>query len=282
MSEIAVPHTMLQDRMQYAKALAGASLLPDAYKNQPANVLLAMEYGYALGLDAMTAIQQIHIIKGKPTASAGLIGGLVRRAGHRLRVTGDAQTARAVIVRADDPSFEFVSEWTLDRAATAGLVSNDTWKKYPSSMLKARAITEVARDACPEILAGVAYTPEELGASDVHVETVVHNDNAEFLAVDTPIQEAEILVSDNQSWNIDADWKHSFPEIPECKHGKRGWSTGLKKDGKTPWGQGWCGSHSDKCEPIWYLWSKTNEKWMTQAELGAQKAREALAKEDGE
>jgi hypothetical protein len=31
-------------------------------------------------------------------------------------------------------------------------------------MLKARAITEVARDACPEALFGVAYTAEELGA----------------------------------------------------------------------------------------------------------------------
>jgi hypothetical protein len=34
-------------------------------------------------------------------------------------------------------------------------------------MLKARAISEVARDACQEALSGVIYTPEELGASVV-------------------------------------------------------------------------------------------------------------------
>lgn len=154
----------LSERMKYAQALAAADLLPAAYRRKPANVLLAMEYGYALGLDTVTAIQQVHVVEGKPTASAQLIGALVRRAGHRLRVTGDDKHAVAQIVRRDDTDFVFTSEWTLDRARAAGLAGKGSWAKYPGAMLKARAITEVARDACPEALAGVAYTPEELGA----------------------------------------------------------------------------------------------------------------------
>jgi hypothetical protein len=80
-----------------------------------------------------------------------------------LRVTGDDTQAVAEIVRADDPEFVFRSEWTIARAQQAGLTGKGTWKQYPAAMLKARAITEAARDACPEALAGVAYTPEELG-----------------------------------------------------------------------------------------------------------------------
>ncbi|HEV8197644.1 MAG TPA: hypothetical protein VGP87_13445, partial [Gemmatimonadales bacterium] len=38
--------------------------------------------------------------------------------------------------------------------------------RYPAAMLKARAISEVARDACQEVLLGIAYTPAELGADD--------------------------------------------------------------------------------------------------------------------
>jgi hypothetical protein len=279
MSEIEL-HSSLNVQMEYAKALSSADLLPSSYRNKPANILLAMGYGRAIGLDPVTAIQQIHVIEGKPTASAGLIGGLVRKAGHRLRVTGDDKRAVAEIIRSDDKDFTFRSEWTIERAVKANLTNKGVWKSYPANMLKARAITEVARDACPEVLAGVAYTPEELGEDDVRTKSTIGNDNNEWLAVDTPVQEAEIV--EPQAEESDNPWKHSFPDVPECKHGKRGWSTGLKKDGRTPWGQGWCGSHSDKCEPIWYLWSKTNEKWMTQAELGAQKAREALAKEDAE
>lgn len=165
-TEVAVVHSdgQLSDRMKYAQALASADLLPAAYRKKPANVLLAMEYGHALGLDTVTAMQSVHVIDGKPTASAQLIGALVRRSGHRLRVTGDDKHAVAEIVRHDDPEFVFRAEWTIARAQAANLTGRGPWKQYPAAMLKARAITEVARDACPEALAGVAYTPEELGA----------------------------------------------------------------------------------------------------------------------
>lgn len=167
-TELAIYQASVPDRMRYAEALSGSSLLPRDYVGKPANVLLAIEYGAALGIPPMTAIQGVHVINGKPTASAGLIGALVRKAGHRLRVTGDDRHAVCEIVRADDPDFTFRSEWTWDRAVAAKLTGKDTWKAYPAAMLKARAITECARDACPEALAGVAYTPEELGDDSPH------------------------------------------------------------------------------------------------------------------
>lgn len=158
--------TAIPAKIQYAKALAQSGLLPEAYRGQPANILWALEYGEALGLLPITAITGVHVIQGKPTASAALISALVRRAGHRLRVTGNDEKAVAEIVRKDDPDFVFRSEWTIDRARKAGLLSKSdgNWAKYPGPMLKHRAVTEVARDACEEALSGVHYTPEELGA----------------------------------------------------------------------------------------------------------------------
>lgn len=168
MSEIEVYRSSqaqsLPAKVQYAKTLADSGLLPAAYRRNPANVLYAVEYGEMLGLPPMAAITGIHIIEGKPTASAGLISALVRRAGHRLRVTGDDRHAVAEIIRRDDPDFTFRAEWTMERAKQADLLGKGTWKKYPAAMLKARAISEVARDACEETLSGVHYTPEELGA----------------------------------------------------------------------------------------------------------------------
>jgi hypothetical protein len=161
----------LPERMEYSKALAASDLLPKQYRNSPANVLVAVEYGRALGLEPMAAIQGIHVVEGKPTASAQLIGALVRNAGHRLRVVGDDTHATATSRRADDPDFEFTATWTMQRAAKANLTGKGVWKSYPAAMLKARAITEVARDACPEVLAGVAYTAEEIGADDTPAPT---------------------------------------------------------------------------------------------------------------
>jgi hypothetical protein len=159
--------------IDYSKALAGSDLLPAEYRNKPANVLVAIEYGKALGLEPMSAIQGITVIKGKPTASAALMAGLVRRAGHILRVTGDDKRAECIIIRQDDPDFEFKTVWTIDRAIKAGLTSNQTWTKYPDAMLKARAISECARNACSEILAGVQYTSEELGEGDTNEPVAV-------------------------------------------------------------------------------------------------------------
>lgn len=160
----------LPERLEYSRALAVSNLLPAQYRGKPENVLYAIEFGRSLGIEPIAAINGVHIIEGKPSASAGLISALVRRAGHRLRVwierdaRGALVGAVATIVRTDDPDFEFRSVWTLERASAAGLTGKQVWKNYPEAMLKARAIAEVAREACEEELSGVAYTPEELGA----------------------------------------------------------------------------------------------------------------------
>lgn len=158
------PAATLPEKMRYAEALSGSGMLPAQYRRQPANLLWALEFAGSLGLHPMAAITGVHVIEGKPSASAGLISALVRRAGHKLRVRGDDTSAIAQIVRADDPDFTFESTWTLDRAQQAGLTGKKVWKQYPAAMLKARAITEVAREACEEALSGMHYTPEELGA----------------------------------------------------------------------------------------------------------------------
>jgi len=166
----------MRDRVDWAEKIARSNLLPRQYQNNPANVLLALEYGNALGISPVVAMQQIHVIEGKPTASAQLIGGLVRQAGHKLRVEFDdrTMTATATIIRSDDPDYTFTAVWTMDRAKAANLTNKGNWKTYPAAMLKARAITEVARDACPEALFGVAYTAEELnGDTPVQVQVEV-------------------------------------------------------------------------------------------------------------
>lgn len=162
---VPVQRATITDKITYAKHLAKSGLLPAVFRGRPENVLYVVEYGDMLGLSPMAALTGIHVIEGKPTASSALMSALVRRAGHRLRVTGDDTRAAVQITRSDDPDFVFESVWTLDRARNAALAGKDVWKKYPAAMLKARAISECARDACEEALLGMHYTPEELGAA---------------------------------------------------------------------------------------------------------------------
>jgi len=156
----------LTEKLLYAREMAASGLLPKAYQRQPSNILWALEYAEMLGIPAMAAITGIHVIDGKPTASAGLISGLVRRAGHKLRlkVAPDGQSATCMIIRSDDPEWVFEVTWTMAMAREAGLAGKENWRKYPTAMLKHRAVTACARDACEEALFGLHYTPEELGA----------------------------------------------------------------------------------------------------------------------
>lgn len=159
MSEI-VPISM-GSKMDYAQAMAGSNLLPKHFQGNPANLLYAIEFADALGMKPIHAITSVHVINGKPSASADLIGSMVRKAGHKLRVTGDDTYAEAVLIRADDPDFEFKARWDIAKAKQAGL-STPTWRTYPGAMLKARAITEVCRAGAPDALHGIQHSTEEL------------------------------------------------------------------------------------------------------------------------
>lgn len=171
--ELSPAMAAIEEKRQWAITLQQADLLPPAYRNKPANLVLAAEYADTLGLKRMAALTGIHIIGGKPSLSANLMVSLARNAGHRVRVTGNDTEAVAELVREDDPEFTYRSVWNLARATQAGLLPakpGSNWNTYPAAMLKARAISEVIRDGAGEVLFGVVYTPEELGAEHIDVE----------------------------------------------------------------------------------------------------------------
>lgn len=164
----------LDARLRFVAALADAGALPPAFRKRPADLLLVASYADDLGLGFASAISSLYVVDGKVTLSASLVASLVRRAGHRLRTTttyDDAgrPTIVATIVRADDPEWSAVATWDLDRATRAGLAGRETWKRYPEQMLRARAVTEAAREACPEVLSGL-YLADEVAAEPVTVE----------------------------------------------------------------------------------------------------------------
>lgn len=235
----AYAHSTLDERRSYAQAIAQAGdLLPKSLWTtpqmvdgvmrppapSPAKVLLLAETGAMLGIHPMAALQGVHIIEGKPSLSANLLGALVRRAGHKLRVTTSGDwadgtfIAKAVLIRSDDPDFEFIVEWTKKRATTAGLAGKGNWAKYPEAMCKARAITEVIREGAPDVTLVAAYTPEELGApvQGEDAEPIEPHQSAPAPRAQAPIvepspvfEEAEVVAEEVVD---DTDWEALLAE----------------------------------------------------------------------
>ena len=205
----------LDEKRRYVETLASAAdLIPKGLwanvRNEqgimvnapsPGKILLVAETGAMLGLHPMAALQGIDVIEGKATISPQLMTGLLRAAGHKVRiktsgtVTGGDYSVTVTLIRSDDPDEPFESTWDIDRAVRAGLCaySLDTatgkwsvkarsqsgrplpWENYPETMCKWRAIAELGREGGDDVLKGISYTPEEMGAvvtEDGDLETV--------------------------------------------------------------------------------------------------------------
>ena len=157
----------LQERVGYIERLAPSTILPTAYRGNAANAFVAAETGAALGLEPLQALASIAVINGRATLSSDLMAAVIRRAGHTLRIVENSpESVTATLIRADDKKFEFTVTWDKDKAVKAGLWGQrGPWSQYPTQMLRARAITEVARQGASEALMGMIYSPEDFGAT---------------------------------------------------------------------------------------------------------------------
>jgi hypothetical protein len=156
--------TGLDAQLRLADALAQADLLPAHLRRRPANVLVILQGARALHVPAFWALQSMHVVEGKLSLSAELMRALVIRAGHSVRVVERSATRAVVEVQRHDRARPYRAEFTMTDAVAADLADKVNWRRYPASMLVARATAIAVRDECPDVLYGVVYTADELGA----------------------------------------------------------------------------------------------------------------------
>ncbi len=154
--------------MRQAQVLAGSGIVPQQYRGKPDDIVVASMYGRDFGWSPTMAMSHIHVVSGKPSLSAQSMTALVRAAGHSISGKKSNDSATATGTRKDTGD-TMTSTFTVGDARTAGLLSNQTWKKYPASMCWARAVSQLCRDLFSDVLLGVSYTPEELeGIPELH------------------------------------------------------------------------------------------------------------------
>jgi hypothetical protein len=162
--------TDLDGAYRLSKALAMASVMPDALRGKPSDVLALMLYGQDLGMSPMQAIQSIYVVKGKPQLSATGWIALAQRAGYRItEIESTDERATVEISHPGRPDRKPHREtYTLERAAKAGLVhikdgkaiarssKGDPlpWEAHTQIMLRNRALTTAAKFYCPEVALG--------------------------------------------------------------------------------------------------------------------------------
>jgi hypothetical protein len=160
-----------QQMERISERIASSSLIIPALRNKPDDILLVLLAAHDLGIPATQALSKLHIVDGKLSMAAEMMVALVLRDGHELWGDAENNTELAVCYgrRKGSPEVTRVA-FTMADAKLAGLEQRTTWKKYPKSMLWARAVSMLCRQVFPDSVAGVSYTPDELEAPMAHPE----------------------------------------------------------------------------------------------------------------
>lgn len=177
-----------------------------------AQTVVKIVAGEELGLGPMTSMQGVHIIEGKPSLSANLLGTLVKRTERYNFRAKEVNDQKAAIEFFENGESVGVSEFTIEQAKRAGLVRDKSgWVKYPEAMLFARALSQGVRWYCPDVTAGTpAYTPEELGAEvDDQGEVVYVESTAAVEAAST------LVLSPEQTDHLLKGYEIAKPKLEE-------------------------------------------------------------------
>lgn len=215
----------LDEAYRMAQALAQSSLLPQALRNKPSDVLVTILYGQEIGLSAMQALQSIYVVNGRPTMSGQLWLAKVRQAGHRVELNADEKKATCTITRGDTGETH-TETFTIEQAKAAKLDGKDVWKQYPKRMLGWRAVSHCATVACPEVALGFELTEAVLDepagkptlaevakdreqhvdkqTGEIHDAEVVDDDAIRAQVADIERQHAEPTDEDIEALNAEA------------------------------------------------------------------------------
>lgn len=182
--------------IEIATKIAPTQFVPEGLRNNVPAICAAILTGRELEIGPMQALKQIAIIDGKASLSAELMVALIRRAGHSILEVERSAESCTVVGKRRDSGDEIEVTWTITQANNAGLLSKKNWQNYPEAMLWARAVSQLARMLFPDLIAGIGYTPDELGSDGRDSTTVVYEDvapSAEEGEVAVNAEEGEII-----------------------------------------------------------------------------------------
>lgn len=146
------------DAWRQADVLSKVGIFPDYLKGKPHDILATIITGAELGLSPMQSVRDIVVVKGKGFIQSALKVALVKQSPlceYFRMVESTDKKAVYETSRVNEGKSRY--EYTIEMAQTAGLASNDNYRKNPAAMLRAR---------CSGTLAEIVYSDVTRGIGD--------------------------------------------------------------------------------------------------------------------
>lgn len=198
------PQTMTE-AIDFSNMLSKSTMVPKAYQNKPEDVLVAVQWGYELGLAPLQALQNIATINGKPSVYGDAAMALVQNSpvceDVKEYFEGEGTSNPiAVCVAKRKNRTEVISKYSVEDAKRAGLWNKQgPWTQYPKRMLQMRARGFALRDAFPDVLKGLITVEEAQDYPDdtpvAQAPQIKHANPLDAIAPteDVSVTEAEVL-----------------------------------------------------------------------------------------
>ena len=152
------------------KMFASSSLVPQAYQKQPMDCTIAVDMANRMGISPMMVMQNLYIVRGKPSWSGQACTALIEGSGKfknlRHVYTGERDTdtwgCYVEAVRIENGEVVRGVEVTIAMAKAEDWVNKagSKWKTMPELMLAYRASAFFARVHIPNALMGVSVEGE--------------------------------------------------------------------------------------------------------------------------
>ena len=157
-----------------AKMISTTQLIPKAYHNKPADILVAFEFGRSLGLGYLQAVQNIAVINGRPSLWGDAVLAVCQ--GHpdfeyikehqMTNDSGEVIGCQCIVKRKSYPE-ETKRQFTIEDAKKAGIWGRNVWAQYPNRMLAMRARAFALRDTFADALSGIQMIEEVQDYKDI-------------------------------------------------------------------------------------------------------------------
>ena len=169
----------ITEAIQFSEMLAKSAMVPKQYQGKPEDIMVAVQWGYEIGLAPMQALQNIAVINGKPSVYGDAAMALVQASpvceGVDESIEGEGTTNPVAVCIARRKGRNPVTvRFSVEDAKRAGLWGKQgPWQSYPKRMLAMRARGFALRDAFPDVLKGLITAEEAQDFPSEAAPTVV-------------------------------------------------------------------------------------------------------------
>ncbi|MFT5871136.1 MAG: hypothetical protein ACI8WT_000034 [Clostridium sp.] len=165
-----------QDKFELAQrmatALSKSTIVPQDYRNNISNTLIALDMSNRIGISPMMVMQNLYVINGRPSWSSQFIIALINNSKRfaeslKFKLEGKSDEMSCYAYTKNYSGEEILGPViSMKMAKEEGWLSKSSskWKTMPEVMIRYRAASFFGRLYCSDLLMGI-YSDEENGGT---------------------------------------------------------------------------------------------------------------------